>query len=184
MLEIITYVFGTVILAIWLMLPAYIANPMAVVFGGGTPVDMGMKWQDGQRVLGDGKTIKGLVGGTASGIVSGLLQIYAASTFGIPVVPTMTAVITLSFGALFGDLIKSFFKRRIGFVRGAELPLIDQLDFVAGAWLLTYIFDPVWFTKYFISSPWIILTVLVLTPILHRLTNIFGYNIKLKKEPW
>ncbi|GFO96227.1 hypothetical protein ig2599ANME_0415 [groundwater metagenome] len=184
MLDIIIYVFSTVILAMWLMLPAYIANPMAVVFGGGTPIDMGMKWADGQRILGDGKTIRGLILGTACGIVSGLLQIYAASAFDILIVPTITAVITLSFGALLGDLVKSFFKRRIGFVRGAELPLIDQLDFVAGAWILTYIFDPVWFTENFISSPSIILTVLVLTPILHRLTNIFGYSIKLKKEPW
>jgi CDP-2,3-bis-(O-geranylgeranyl)-sn-glycerol synthase len=184
MLEIIIYFFATVVLAMWLMLPAYIANPMAVVFGGGTPMDLGLKWQDGQRVFGDGKTIKGLIGGTACGIAAGLIQIYIASTFGIEFVPTITAIITLSFGALLGDIVKSFFKRRIGFVRGAELPLIDQLDFVAGAWLLTYIFDPVWFTKYFLSSPWIIVTVLVLTPILHRLTNIFGYIIKLKKEPW
>jgi CDP-2,3-bis-(O-geranylgeranyl)-sn-glycerol synthase len=188
MLEIIIYFFATIVLAMWLMLPAYIANPMAVVFGGGTPIDMGMKWADGQRILGDGKTIRGLIGGTACGIAAGFLQIYItsyfASAFSILIVPTITAVITLSFGALLGDLIKSFFKRRIGFVRGAELPLIDQLDFVAGAWILTYIFDPMWFTENFIASPWIILTVIVLTPILHRLTNIFGYSIKLKKEPW
>lgn len=184
MIDIVVYVIGTVILAIWLMLPAYISNPMAVVFGGGTPVDMGMKWSDGQRILGDGKTIRGLAGGTACGIVAGLIQLYVAAIFNIPIFPTLTAVITLSFGALLGDLIKSFFKRRIGFVRGAELPLVDQLDFVAGAWVLTYILDPVWFTEHFISSPSIIVTVLVLTPILHRLTNIFGYNIKLKKEPW
>ena len=184
MLEIITNVLATALMAMWLMLPAYVANPMAVVFGGGTPVDMGLKWKDGNRILGDGKTIRGLAGGTACGIVSGVLQIYAASVFSLPIVPTMTAVVTLSFGALFGDLVKSFFKRRIGFVRGAELPLVDQLDFVAGAWLLTYIFDPAWFAAYFISNPWIILTVLIMTPILHRMTNIFGYNIKLKKEPW
>jgi CDP-2,3-bis-(O-geranylgeranyl)-sn-glycerol synthase len=186
MLDIITFVFRTIILAMWLMLPAYIANPMAVVFGGGTPMDLGMKLPDGKRVLGEGKTLRGLIGGTACGIAIGFIQIYAASTLDIPNIPkpTVTAIITLSFGALLGDIAKSFFKRRIGFVRGAELPLIDQLDFVAGAWILTYIFDHVWFTQYFISSPWIILTVLVLTPILHRLTNIFGYNIKLKKEPW
>jgi len=37
--------------AIWLMLPAYTANPMAVVFGGGTPIDLGKKWIDGKRIL-------------------------------------------------------------------------------------------------------------------------------------
>jgi len=184
MLEIIIYFFATVVLAIWLMLPSYISNSMAVVFGGGTPMDLGMKLPDGKRVLGEGKTLRGLIGGTACGIAAGLLQIYVAFIFGIPFVPTITAIFTLSFGALLGDIVKSFFKRRLGMVRGAELPLIDQLDFVAGAWLLTYIFDPRWFNEYFISYPWIIVTVLVLTPILHRLTNIFGYNIKLKKEPW
>jgi CDP-2,3-bis-(O-geranylgeranyl)-sn-glycerol synthase len=30
----------------------------------------------------------------------------------------------------------------------------------------------------------IILIVLVVTPILHRATNIIGYKIKAKKEPW
>lgn len=184
MFEMIIYFFATVVLAMWLMLPAYISNPMAVVFGGGKPLDMGMKWLDGQRILGDGKTIKGLIGGTACGIVAGLIQIYIADIFSIQFVPTMTAIITLSFGALLGDIVKSFFKRRVGMVRGAELPLIDQLDFVAGAWILTYIFDPIWFNEFFMSSPWIIVAILILTPILHRLTNIFGYNIKLKKEPW
>ncbi len=185
MLDIILYVLGNVILAIWLMVPAYISNPMAVVFGGGKPIDMGTKWLDGQRILGDGKTIRGLIGGTACGILAGILQIYVvAPAFNIEIVPTMIAVITLSFGALLGDLVKSFFKRRIGFVRGAELPLIDQLDFVAGAWILTYIFAPVWFNENFLLSPPIMITVIILTPILHRLTNIFGYIIKLKKEPW
>ncbi len=184
MVDIILYVLGNVILAIWLMVPAYISNPMAVVFGGGKPIDMGTKWLDGQRIFGDGKTIRGLIGGTVCGILAGILQIYVASAFNITIVPTMTAVMTLSFGALLGDLVKSFFKRRIGFVRGAELPLIDQLDFVAGAWILTYVFDPVWFGENFMSSPPIMITVIILTPILHRLTNIFGYTIKLKKEPW
>ncbi len=185
MLDIILYILGNVILAIWLMVPAYISNPMAVVFGGGKPIDMGTKWLDGRRILGDGKTIRGLIGGTICGILAGILQIYVvAPAFNITIVPTMTAVITLSFGALLGDLVKSFFKRRIGFVRGAELPLVDQLDFVAGAWILTYIFERVWFNENFISSPAIIITVIILTPILHRLTNIFGYIIKLKKEPW
>src|SRR3972149_6341483 len=155
MLELIIQV---IIQAVWLMIPAYIANPMAVVLGGGRPIDLGKNWIDGHRILGDGKTIRGLIGGTLCGILAGIIQIIVSKEFEIFTVPTMIAVITLSFGALFGDIVKSFFKRRIGFIRGAQLPLIDQLDFVAGAWLLTYIFDPVWFTKYFISYPWIIVT--------------------------
>lgn len=170
-----------IINAIWLMLPAYISNPMAVVFGGGTPIDLGKKWGDGRRILGDGKTIRGLFAGTICGIIAGLTQMQI-SPLGSLGNFTYTAIITISFGALLGDIVKSFFKRRLGFTRGAKLLLIDQLDFVAGAWILTYAFDPQWFIMNF--TPQIIITVLILTPIFHRLTNIFGYYIKLKKEPW
>lgn len=163
------------------MLPAYIANPTAVVFGGGTPVDFGKKWRDGRRILGDGKTFRGLIGGTTCGIIVGLIQMNVPSQWSLGSF-TLTTIITLSFGALLGDMVKSFFKRRAGFERGAELPVIDQLDFVAGAWVLTYIFDPQWFSENFTFR--IIITVLILTPILHRLTNIIGFYIKLKKEPW
>ncbi|HUU07508.1 MAG TPA: CDP-archaeol synthase, partial [Thermoplasmata archaeon] len=40
---------------LWLMLPALIPNPAAVLVGGGTPMDLGRTWR-GRRVLGDGKT--------------------------------------------------------------------------------------------------------------------------------
>ena len=170
-----------IIKSVWLMLPAYIANPTAVLFGGGKPIDFGKNFPDGRRILGDGKTYRGLFGGAACGIIAGMLQ-RLGSPGGIFVMPSTTAIITLSFGALFGDIVKSFFKRRLGFERGEKLPLIDQLDFVAGAWVLTYVFDPQWFAENFTLE--IIITVLVLTPILHRATNILGYHIKVKKEPW
>jgi CDP-2,3-bis-(O-geranylgeranyl)-sn-glycerol synthase len=171
-----------IIQAIWLMIPAYIANPMAVVLGGGKPIDLGKNWIDGRRILGDGKTIRGLIGGTLCGILAGIIQIMISKEFEIFTVPTLIAVITLSFGALFGDIVKSFFKRRLGYIRGAQLPLIDQLDFVIGAWFLTYIFEPKWFIQNFNIEQ--IVTILILTPVLHRLTNIIGYRFKLKKEPW
>src|SRR5712691_11772070 len=59
--------------ALWFFLPAFLANPMAVVFGGGTPIDLGRSLRDGQRVFGDGKTWRGLLGGTTMGAVFGLL---------------------------------------------------------------------------------------------------------------
>lgn len=183
MFEIIITIIGLIIKAAWLMLPAYIANPTAVVFGGGTPIDFGKKWQDGRRILGDGKTFRGLIGGTACGVIIGLIQMQVMSLNYLGIF-TFISILTLSFGALLGDMIKSFFKRRLGYERGAEFPLVDQLDFVAGAWLLTYVFDPKWFSDNFLASPWIMVTVILFTPILHRLTNILGYYIKVKKEPW
>ena len=49
--------------AFWIMLPAYLPNPVAAIFGGGTPIDLGKNFSDGKRVLGDGKTYRGLIFG-------------------------------------------------------------------------------------------------------------------------
>src|SRR3989442_2350991 len=59
--------------ALWFFLPAFVANPMAVVFGGGTPIDFRRTFRDRERLFGDGKTWRGLVGGTLSGAVLGFL---------------------------------------------------------------------------------------------------------------
>ena len=170
-----------IIQALWLMLPAYIANPAAVVFGGGTPIDFEKNWKDGKRILGDGKTFRGLIGGTACGVILGIIQMQY-SPFEFLGGFTYLVIFSLSFGALLGDSVKSFFKRRMGYERGGKLPLVDQLDFVAGAWIVTYMLEPEWFMENFTLQ--ILIVILVLTPLLHRVTNIVGYYMKLKKEPW
>ena len=57
--------------ALWLILPAYIANASAVLVGGGTPIDFEKNWRDGKRILGDGKTWRGLIVGAFVGITGG-----------------------------------------------------------------------------------------------------------------
>ncbi len=174
------------------MLPAYLPNSIAAVFGGGKPIDGGRTMKDGSRILGDGKTIRGLFAGTLCGMLLGLFQMYYFTQnsviFGV-VLPTfgsglaaLVVLFTLAFGSLIGDLSMSFFKRRMGFKRGAPLPVIDQLDFVMGAWLLTFIVSPYWFLSNF--TPNIVIAVLIVTPLLHVSTNIVGYFIGVKKEPW
>jgi CDP-2,3-bis-(O-geranylgeranyl)-sn-glycerol synthase len=83
---------------------------------------------------------------------------------------------------MLGDIVASFFKRRLGMKRGAQFFVIDQLDFVFGAWILTLILAPSWFWNNF--TPTIIVIVLIITPVLHRVTNIIGYRIGAKREPW
>ena len=175
------------------MLPAYVPNPCAAVFGGGRPIDGGHTLGDGRRILGDGKTFRGLFAGITCGLIVGLLQVILVSrefdffgtplpSFGTDYADSMKVIFTMAFGSLFGDMFMSFFKRRMGLKRGAPLPVGDQLDFVFGAWLLTYLSYPQWFASSF--SFWIIITVLLITPLLHLATNIFGYIIGVKKEPW
>jgi len=177
---------NVLILAFWLMLPAYLPNNCAVIFGGGTPLDLGRTFKDGRRIMGDGKTIRGTIAGIACGILAGLLLNYAAPHLGLPAFGSGTGqlpiLVGLSLGSMLGDIIASFFKRRLGLKRGAPLFVIDQLDFVFGSWLLTFLLAPVWFENNF--TPMILLIVLIITPILHRLTNIIGYMIGAKREPW
>lgn len=177
---------NSLILAFWLMLPAYIPNNCAALFGGGTPLDRGRIFRDGRRTLGDGKTFRGTFAGTACGVFVGLIQNLVAPMLGLPTFGTgfeqLGILLALSLGAMLGDIVAAFFKRRMGLQRGAPLFIIDQLDFVVGAWLFVMLVAPGWFSLNFTSD--IVLIVLIMTPILHRVSNIIGYKMGAKREPW
>jgi len=174
------------ITAIWLMLPAYLPNNFAALFGGGTPLDLGKNFKDGRRIFGNGKTFRGTVAGIFFGFVIGAGQNAIAPLLGLPSfgsgLQMIFVLLGLSTGAMLGDLAASFLKRRLGMMRGQSLPMVDQLDFVLGCWALTLLLAPEWFFSNF-TSP-IVVVVLVITPVLHRLSNIIGYKIGAKKEPW
>jgi CDP-2,3-bis-(O-geranylgeranyl)-sn-glycerol synthase len=170
--------------AVWIMLPAYIPNPIAALFGGGTPIDFGRNFSDGHRIFGDGKTFRGLFLGVIAGIITGILLIWLSLTFALTILPqhTLTSVSLLAFGALIGDLGKSFIKRRMGKVRGEKWPVADQLDLVVGAFILMLLFDPTWLFAY-VTLP-ILIIILILTIVLHRAVNIIGYMLGVKEVPW
>jgi len=170
--------------AVWIMLPAYVPNPVAALLGGGTPIDMGRNFPDGRRIFGDGKTYRGLILGVLAGVATGLLQIRLAGTVGWECLPdhTFMSIFLLSLGALLGDLCKSFIKRRLGKDRGAKWPIADQYDLVAGALLLVLLIDPAWLFANL--SLTVFLLILILTPILHRAVNIIGYHFRVKEVPW
>lgn len=173
-----------IISAIWVMLPAYLPNSIAATVGGGAPIDGGRNWRDGRRILGDGKTIRGFIGGVTGGAVIGLCQVALAGTGVISLLPahTLLSVILLATGSLLGDMVKSFFKRRQGIERGGEWILVDQYDFLAGALLLTLIFNSGWVFQT-ITVP-LLIVIIIITPVLHRTVNIIGYKIGVKKVPW
>ncbi|MDD1683593.1 MAG: CDP-2,3-bis-(O-geranylgeranyl)-sn-glycerol synthase [Methanoregula sp.] len=166
------------------MLPAYVPNPVAALSGGGTPIDLKKNYSDGNRIFGDGKTWRGLFTGILAGIITGLILIWSADQFPLVSLPnhTLLSVILLATGALLGDLVKSFFKRRFGKERGTKWPIADQYDLVAGAFLLLLIGDPVWLFAT-VTLP-VFLIILFITPVLHRATNIIGFFFKVKEVPW
>lgn len=161
-------VLNMLVYVIYFMLPAYIANVSALTFGGGTPLDFGRNFKDGRRILGDGVTWKGMVVGTLMGTIVGLLQglLVGNILFGI------LLGFLLGLGALLGDAAGSFIKRRINIGRGRPAPLLDQLDFVVGALVLSsLVFYP--------GLP-IIIIALIISPILHLSANAISYALGMK----
>ncbi|MDF1537739.1 MAG: CDP-2,3-bis-(O-geranylgeranyl)-sn-glycerol synthase [Candidatus Thorarchaeota archaeon] len=177
-------------LAIWLGLPAWIANSMPVLFGGGRPIDNGRVFRDGRRILGDGKTIRGFVVGVFLGTMTGIGQSIAAPYLKpllenyVVVTPSMEHVLymsipaafLLSLGALTGDVIGSFLKRRIDIKSGNPSLVLDQLGFIlVGLILASPILQP--------DAVYVIILV-VTTLGIHWISNAVGYLLGLKKNPW
>jgi CDP-2,3-bis-(O-geranylgeranyl)-sn-glycerol synthase len=169
--------------ALLILFPAYAANGFPPLAGGRKPIDLGKNW-NGNRILGNGKTFEGFALGLFIGFLVGALEtsLYPelnayAMEFGVTL-PLINLFIgfMISFGALFGDLAGSFIKRRFGLKRGADVPLLDQWNFIIGAVLFA-----MWFTEITI---WMLLIMLLITPVVHRIANIIAYKIKIKKEPW
>ncbi|MFB6197408.1 MAG: CDP-2,3-bis-(O-geranylgeranyl)-sn-glycerol synthase [Halobacteriaceae archaeon] len=174
----------TGLIAIWAMLPAYIPNNIAVIFGGGPPIDLGYTLR-GNRLLGDGKTWRGTFAGIFAGAgLAGMLNLIHPLVNDLIAVPRFPigAGVALPAGAMLGDLMASFMKRRTGRARGHAFPLVDQLDFVVASLGLTWLVSPQWFDATF-TLP-IILIVVLITPVLHVLTNVIAYLFALKQEPW
>ena len=150
---------------IYIYLPAYIANATPVVLGGGGSLDGDRNWADGKPILGDHKTIRGTLSGLAAGFIIGLLQRN----------PVRGAL--LSVGAIGGDLIVSFFKRRFDLKPGALLPIADQMGFIVFAVILVSLAEP--------APTWDrAIGILAATLPIHYLTNVFAWLLKLKSTPW
>ena len=75
---------GMSLLVLWIFLPGFLVNTFAMMWGkwfpktgfGPWPIDGGRNAWDGNRLLGDGKTWNGLVGGS---LTSGLLMVLMVS---------------------------------------------------------------------------------------------------------
>ena len=188
-----------IIQALWLVLPAYVANASALLFGGGTPIDFGKKWKDGRRILGDGKTWRGLFIGAFVGMTAGFgFSVVAkyAVIIDFPInindftgFPMMIPIIaSLCFGALIGDILESFFKRRVGKKRGDDWIIFDQLDFILGVLFFSFLMSSLlnffnltyenWFLASF--SLWHIIVLLIITPFFHFFANFVNKKLKPK----
>jgi CDP-2,3-bis-(O-geranylgeranyl)-sn-glycerol synthase len=180
---------------LWLLLPCYIASALATIpRGRGPPMDFGRIWKrDGRRILGPSKTWSGFLFGSLMAMPFGLLEAWLiliappnlqlVPRFGATVLAAVPVVFLLSFGAMTGDALGSFLKRRLGLPSGARSILIDQLPFVLvpiGVGLLAF---PSVFLGVFEQWP-SILWLLFFTLFLHWGFNQIGYHAGLKQVPW
>ena len=199
--------------------PFYLANTGAMLFGKWIPdrlgleskaIDGGKKMDDGFRILGDGKTWNGFIGGA---FFSGLLTLLVHQLWGgretadsRPFVdPTLWASpddwfwIGNEWGAAFvmglvlgtacmtGDMIGSFFKRRKGHKRegkeSSQAPILDTMTFAVSIFIVSFIL----FDGQIITTPELrgeIMVLLLITPLIHRGFNIMGFKLGLKSVPY
>lgn len=73
------------------------------------------------------------------------------------------------FWALFGDIVKSFIKRRIGIAPGEAWPVFDGIDYVLGSLIFM--------SPFFLPSFLGIIFILVIWPISSLIANIIAYLI-------
>ena len=186
---------NTLAAVIWVLLPAFSANALATLPRGyGPPMDFGRLWPpDGRRVLGSSKTWSGFLVGGFLGMAIGLVEAYVIllAPPNLAVVPTLApsvlaavpVVALIAFGAMAGDAIGSFIKRRLGRPSGARTWILDQFPFVLVPIGLGLIFYPALFLATFANWEAVI-WVILLTLLLHVGFNWVGYKAGLKKVPW
>ncbi len=187
-----------IVQAFWIVIPIYVANASAVIVGGGTPIDFGKTWKDGRRILGDGKTWRGLLSGTFLGMTAGFGLVVGATYLskseysflgltnfeGFPYM--IPILFSLCFGALLGDIVESFFKRRIGKDRGQDWIPFDQLDFLVGALAVSFVVSELLFLLQMTSDQWFfqsltlwhMAVLLIVTPFIHIITNVLFRKTK------
>ncbi len=169
----------------YLMQPAYFANMAPVIVKKINlfviPIDFN-KNLNNKPILGKNKTFRGLIFGIIFAIIVVYLQflLYNKEFFkNISFVNYQNWLLfgfLIGLGALTGDLVKSFFKRRLGLKPGAKFIPFDQTDFVVGA--LVFIMPIFNLTlKIFVTS-------LLLSFILHIIVNHVAFYLKVRNKKW
>ena len=160
------------LLALYLFLPAYVSNMTPVVV---------RKWNIFSKPLskkhfGAHKTWRGLIFGVVAAIMVAGLQAWLWPSIFAKSSQWLAIGFLLGFGALFGDAVKSFFKRKIGIKPGGKWNPRDQIDYVIGALLFVSIIDfPGWTA---------VAIILIVSYIFHFVVSRIGYSIGIRRNPW
>jgi len=182
--------FEMLISSIYFFLPAYFSNMSASLSKKikflkplEVPIDFNKKI-NGYPIFGNHKTWRGLICGTAVGMIVAIFQQYLyqfeciqkISLFNYYEINIFLFGFLISFGAIFGDLLFAFFKRRQNIEPGKPWIPFDQVNFVIGVFLFLTPFLKLSISVWF--------TILILTFVLHILGNHIAYWLGWQKNQW
>ncbi len=180
--------------AIWVFVPvlgAFLAHAPVLRFdllrSLKRPIDAGRTWR-GRRLLGDNKTWRGAIVMFAGVMVATvLLARWPAYWSRLPTAvqtagPALFGLL-LGLGTVSAELPNSFVKRQLDVAPGTQraslagvlLALLDQGDFVLGAWLLL---APIWVMSFGQA-----LTAFGAVVVVHLIVNLLGYAIGARTAP-
>jgi len=178
-----------IIKTIWYILPGFIGN-MSPIFATkifknkfSYPMDFGLKFRK-ERVLGKNKTWRGLF----FSILIAILIVYIQTNLYLSGKTVEISVIDYSktnflflgslmgFAAIFGDALKSFFKRRFKTKPSERWIPFDQLDVPLGFSFFVYPFIP--------TPTNIIVMSFIISPIFSFITSQLGFIFKIKNTRW
>lgn len=161
---------------LYFFLPAYFANMAPVLLKwipfGGKPIH--------EKKFGSHKTWRGLVVATLAGLLIFWLQklAYGAGWQKLALIdysgfPVWFGAL-IGFGAIFGDIVKSHYKRKRGIKPGESWLPWDQLDFVIGGLVFSFF--------YWVPPAEAFLVILLASPLLHILVKWIGFLLKIDEK--
>ncbi len=106
----------------------------------------------------------GIVAGSIIGLIQGIIG--GEMVFGL------LLGFLLGLGAMVGDALGSFSKRRLGLESGSPAPVLDQVGFVIFAFLFACLVTSL--------ELGMLMILLVLTPAIHLITNVVAFKIGIK----
>jgi len=179
-----------ILFGLWFFLPAGAANVAPILAAKipglrkfSYPFDCYVKMGN-TRILGDHKTWRGLIAGLFFGTLTAVVQFFLVLQFpeifsfvpqGYMFANPILLGLLLSFGALFGDMIKSYFKRQFAIPEGKSWLGFDQSDYVVGGLVCSSLLLS--------FSPVLYLTVIIEWISIHLVASYIGYLLALKSQP-
>lgn len=166
----------------WFFMPASIASIAPILFKWlplfNVPIDFNKKLK-GMPIFGPNKTYRGFFVGIIFAIATVYLQkaITPDRSYWLVDYSTINAIslgLLQGLGALGGDLIKSFFKRRIKIPSGHTWVPFDQIDWVLGTLLFCSLMVSFTFSQ--------IITSIIILGLIHPIVNLVGYGLRIKSN--